>query len=143
MYYILYLFINYLFLEDTSTACSNYITQPKYDDSVGQWTGKFSPNNNGLFLFFPTSQASNQLKRILFKFDVINDINIDASGLPAFTINIFDSENITLAESMYYETTKSTYYQQESSFISTIFRTNRYFLGRNMVNNNGIVIITV
>jgi hypothetical protein len=78
MYYILVpcimLFINYyLFLEETSADCLNFVTQPELDENSGQWTGKFSPNNS---LFFPKNETSNQLKRILFKFDVIDDIDI-------------------------------------------------------------------
>ncbi|GET04901.1 hypothetical protein GLOIN_2v1792100 [Rhizophagus clarus] len=53
--------------------CSEYLTQPTFNEASGQWTGKFSPINN---LTFPRDQISNRLKRILFKFNVPNDVYI-------------------------------------------------------------------
>ncbi|CAG8765922.1 12655_t:CDS:2, partial [Racocetra persica] len=71
--------------DDNSTLnnCSAYITQPTLNPVNGQYTRKFDPKN----LSFPTNQTSERLKRILFKFDVINDTIVDGLDFPVFTIN--------------------------------------------------------
>ncbi|CAG8791518.1 5353_t:CDS:2, partial [Gigaspora rosea] len=107
--------------------CSEYLTQPQLNSSIGQYTGKFDPKDRT----FPSNQTSYQLKRILFKFNILND-SIVEGDLPAFTINIFDSVNKTMADEMYNESAKNTYFQQSTPFITSSFRTNRYFLGRNI-----------
>ncbi|GBB87431.1 hypothetical protein RclHR1_01390021 [Rhizophagus clarus] len=110
--------------------CSEYLTQPTFNEASGQWTGKFSPINN---LTFPRDQISNRLKRILFKFNVPNDVYVNGD-IPAFTIDIFDSANQTLAQDMYKALTDNKYYFDSSPLSASIFRENRYFLGRNYVN---------
>ncbi|CAG8750905.1 16926_t:CDS:2, partial [Racocetra persica] len=57
----------------TFNNCSAYITQPTLNPVNGQYTGKFDPKD----LSFPTNQISECLKRIFFKFDVINDTIVD------------------------------------------------------------------
>ncbi|CAG8752667.1 2976_t:CDS:2, partial [Rhizophagus irregularis] len=113
-----------------SSNCSKYLTQPTFNEENGQWTGKFSPINN---LAFPKNQTSYRLKRILFKFNVSNDVYIDGD-IPAFTINVFDSTNQTLAQDMYEALVNNKYYSDSSPLSASVYRTNRYFLGRNYVN---------
>ncbi|RGB29946.1 hypothetical protein C1646_765987 [Rhizophagus diaphanus] len=112
-----------------SSNCSKYLTQPTFNEENGQWTGKFSPINN---LAFPKYQTSYRLKRILFKFNVPNDVYIDGD-IPAFTINVFDSANHTLAQDMYKALVNNKYYSDSSPLTASVFRTNRYFLGRNYI----------
>ncbi|PKC64117.1 hypothetical protein RhiirA1_537267 [Rhizophagus irregularis] len=109
--------------------CSKYLTQPTFNEENGQWTGKFSPINN---LAFPKNQTSYRLKRILFKFNVPNDVYVDGD-IPAFTINVFDSANQTLAQDMYRALVNNKYYSDSSPLSASVFRTNRYFLGRNYI----------
>ncbi|PKY51969.1 hypothetical protein RhiirA4_546874 [Rhizophagus irregularis] len=115
-----------------SSNCSKYLTQPTFNEENGQWTGQFSPINN---LAFPKNQTSYRLKRILFKFNVPNDVYIDGD-IPAFTINVFDSANQTLAQDMYTALVNNKYYFDSSPLSASVFRTNRYFLGRKYVSNN-------
>lgn len=115
-----------------SSNCSEYLTQPTLNEKNGQWTGKFSPLNN---LTFPKDETSYKLKRILFKFHVPNDVYIDGD-IPAFTINMFDSANQTLAQVMYNAMVDDKYYIDSSPLSASVYRTNRYFLGRNYVSNN-------
>ncbi|CAB4385642.1 unnamed protein product [Rhizophagus irregularis] len=112
-----------------SNNCSKYLTQPTFNEENGQWTGKFSPINN---LAFPRNQTPYRLKRILFKFNVPNDVYIDGD-IPAFTINVFDSENQTLAQDMYNALVNNKYYFNSSPLSASVFRANRYFLGRNYI----------
>ena len=70
----------------------------------------------------------------MFRFDVDNDRLVDGN-IPVFTINIFDSVNAIMAEAMYNEAANDTYFQGSSPFVTSIFRNNRYFLGRNIVSN--------
>lgn len=110
--------------------CSKYLTQPILDNDSDQWTGKFTPVGN---LSYPISEdVEYGLKRILFRFDVIDDGFVDGN-IPVFTINIFDSQNKSMADAMYFETTKDTYFKEASPLVTSIFRSNRYFLGRNIV----------
>ncbi|CAJ0838967.1 7036_t:CDS:2, partial [Entrophospora sp. SA101] len=111
---------------DTSSICLEHITQPTFLNS--QWTGKFSPNK----LVFPNTQPFRQLKRILFRFEIDGDGTVNGD-FPTFTINIFDSGNMTTAEAMYVEAAKDTYFEESSdtSFVTSIFRGNRYFIGKN------------
>jgi len=138
MYLVLYYISHYnIFIYlGTSIDCSNlnHITQPILNEDVGQWTGGFWSNGK----FFPSNETSNEIKRILFRFDIINDSMID-DNIPVFTVNIFDSVNINMASKMFEETTKDTYFNGASPFITSIFRMNRYFLGRNIVNNNDYI----
>ncbi|RIA96701.1 hypothetical protein C1645_815010 [Glomus cerebriforme] len=95
-------FLKYDYFDDiaNSNDCLSHITQPTLNPNNGLYTGKFSPNG----ITFPDNEPSQTLKRILFKFDIINDtIFIDGSP-PVFTINIFDSTNLNMANAMYNET---------------------------------------
>ncbi|CAB5359915.1 unnamed protein product [Rhizophagus irregularis] len=112
-----------------SNNCSKYLTQPTFNEENGQWTGKFSPINNLAFL---KNQTSYRLKRILFKFNVSNDVYIDGD-IPAFTINVFNSTNQTLAQDMYEVLVNNKYYSDSSPLSASVYRTNRYFLGRNYI----------
>ncbi|CAJ0747131.1 17987_t:CDS:2 [Entrophospora sp. SA101] len=110
---------------DTNSICSEHVTQPTLIGTF--WTGKFSPNN----LTFPNTQPTNRLKRILFRLEIDGDGTLDGN-LPVFTINIFDSGDVTSADAMYAEAVKDTYFEESSdSFITSIFRANRYFIGEN------------
>ena len=127
--YLIYLFTHSFILGPTN--CSDYLTQPVLNLTNSIWTGKFSPKDG---LTFPRTMTPNRLKRIIFKFNVPNDIDIDGYP-PAFTINIFDSTNKTLADSMYEESARDGYFEG-TPFMTSVFRSNRYFLGRNYVSNN-------
>jgi hypothetical protein len=122
-----------------NSNCSEYLTQPTFNEASGQWTGKFSPINN---LTYPRNVLSNRLKRILFKFNVPNDVYIDGD-IPAFTINVFDSENQELAQDMYNALVYDEYYFDSSPLSASVFRSNRYFLGRNYVSNNDNIWVMV
>nr|CAG8533575.1 15500_t:CDS:10 [Entrophospora candida] len=112
--------------KNTGSICSEHIIQPT---PLGPfWTGKFSPKN----LTFPNTQPTNRLKRILFRLEIDGDGIMDGD-LPAFTINIFDSGDEKSAEAMYAEAVKDTYFDNSSdtsSLITSIFRANRYFIGK-------------
>ncbi|RGB41078.1 hypothetical protein C1646_752459 [Rhizophagus diaphanus] len=114
---------------DDHSNCSEYLTQPTFNEESGQWTGKFSPINN---LAFPRNQPPYRLKRILFKFNIPNDVYI-YGDIPAFTINMFDPTNQTLAQDMYKALVNDQYYFDSSPLSASIFQTNRYFLGRNYI----------
>ncbi|CAH1764528.1 4129_t:CDS:2, partial [Entrophospora sp. SA101] len=117
--------------EDTSSICLEHITQPTFLNS--QWTGKFSPNK----LVFPNTQPFRQLKRILFRFEIDGDGTVNGD-FPTFTINIFDSGNMTTAEAMYVEAAKDTYFEESSdtSFVTSIFRGNRLGLNPGSLLSN-------
>ncbi|CAG8770797.1 25765_t:CDS:2, partial [Gigaspora rosea] len=61
---------------------------------------------------------------------ILNDRIVD-DGYPAFTINIFDSVNKTMAAKKYDEFVKDTYFKKSNTFVTSSFRNNRFFLGRN------------
>ncbi|RHZ87346.1 hypothetical protein Glove_37g21 [Diversispora epigaea] len=122
-------FLFFDFFGNTGDICAKHVTQPIPNNSNGLWTGKFFPNG----LSFPIHNQ-NGLKRILMKFFIIDNSIVDGDP-PVFTINIFDSENATMADIMYNETTKNTYFKESSPFVTSIFRSNRYFLGRNYTHH--------
>ncbi|PKY14176.1 hypothetical protein RhiirB3_465892 [Rhizophagus irregularis] len=53
--------------------------------------------------------------------------------IPAFTINVFNSTNQTLAQDMYEVLVNNKYYSDSSPLSASVYRTNRYFLGRNYI----------
>ncbi|CAG8517008.1 12988_t:CDS:2 [Racocetra fulgida] len=106
---------------------SKFPAPPTFTEDNGRYTGKSDPKD----LTFPSNQSSKGLKRILFKFNVINDTIVDG-GIPAFTINIFDSVNKTMADEMYNQAVIDKYFESSTLFTTSNFRKNRYFLGRNI-----------
>ena len=81
---------------------------------------------------FPRIQAGSGLKRILFKFNIPKDVYVDGD-LPVFTVNVFDSTNKTLADM---ESANDGYFEKSTPFMTSVFRSNRYFLGRGYVSDN-------
>ncbi|CAG8513796.1 19806_t:CDS:2 [Gigaspora rosea] len=83
--------------------CSNYLIQPQLNNDNRQYKG-----------------------------NILNDRIVD-DGYPAFAINIFDSVNKkTMAAKKYDEFVKNTYFEKSNTFVTSSFRKNRFFLGRNM-----------
>jgi len=124
-----------IYLDGDSSDCSNHVIQPKPTRNNSRYTGAFWPNDS----YFPSDQPPTEIKRIMFKFNVVNDLPVH-DDTPVFTINIFDSANMTMAEAMYKEAENDTYFQG-SPLVTSIFRNNRYFLGRNIVSNYDYMLV--
>ncbi|CAG8522715.1 14495_t:CDS:2, partial [Dentiscutata erythropus] len=88
--------------------CSKYLIQPQLNNDNGQYTGKFEPK----------------------------DRTFPYGGYPTFTVNIFDSVNKTIADEMYDESVKDTYFEKSTTFVTSAFRKNRAFLGHPTTRND-------